>query len=337
MATEISLQFNKIMQDLKAKKFAPVYVLHGEETYFVDVIANYIEHNALAEHEKGFNQTIFYAKDIEPAQVIESAKRFPMMADKQLIIVKEAQGFRTLEPFEAYLEKPVPSTILVICVKGKKLDKRTKFYKSADKFVTFESAKLYEKDLLPWIKSYVQTHGYTINDKSIALIADSLGSDLSKIANELDKLFINKNGPDKDITDNDIERYIGISKEFNPYELLSAIAAKNSHRVFKIAHHLSRNKDFSIIPFVAMASGMFSKAYIISKTNTRDKKTIQSAFGLGYYQADDYVNLVKNYPMSELERIIALCAQYDLKSKGINSVALSNQEILKDFLVRLFK
>jgi DNA polymerase-3 subunit delta len=337
VATEISLQFNKIMQDLKAKKFSPVYVLHGEETYFVDVITSYIEHNALAEHERGFNQTVFYAKDTEPNQVIESARRFPMMADKQLIVVKEAQGFKSLDAFENYLLKPVPTTILVISVKGKKLDKRTKFYKLADKHIAFESARLYEKDLLPWIKSYVQTHGYTINDKSIALIADSLGSDLSKIANELDKLFINKTGADKDINDNDIEKYIGISKEFNSYELLAAIAAKNSHRAFKIAHHLSKNKDFSIIPFIAIANGMFAKAYIIAKTNTRDKKTIQTAFGLGYYQADDYVNLVKNYSMVELERIIALCAQFDLKSKGINSIALGNEEILKDFLVRLFR
>ena len=335
MATELSNQYGKIMQDLKAKRFAPIYILHGEETFFVDAISSYIEQNALNESEKGFNQTIFYAKDVDPNQVIEAARRFPMMAEKQVIIVKEAQGFKNLEGFEKYLVKPVPSTILVIAVKGKKIDKRTKFYKEAAKHIVFESAKLYEKDLMPWIKNYVVAEGYTIGDKSVQLIADSLGNDLSKISNELDKLFINKSGGDKTISDKDIETYIGISKDFNMFELLSAIAIKNSHRSFKIGHHLAKSKDFSIIPFVSLLSGMFSKGYLIKKTNTTDKNTISKAFGLGYYQTDDYVNLVKNFNMNEIEKVISICSQYDLKSKGINSVAMTNQEMLKEILIKI--
>lgn len=335
MATELSNQYGKIMQDLKAKRFAPIYILHGEETFFVDAISSYIEQHALNESEKGFNQTIFYAKDVDPNQVIEAARRFPMMADKQVIIVKEAQGFKNLEGFEKYLVKPVPSTILVIAVKGKKIDKRTKFYKEAAKHVVFESAKLYEKDLMPWIKNYVVTEGYSIGDKSVQIIADSLGNDLSKISNELDKLFINKSGRDKTISDKDIETYIGISKDFNSFELLSAIAAKNSQRAFKIGHHLAKAKDFSIIPFVAILSGMFSKGYIIRKTNTTDKNTIMRAFGLNYFSADDYVNLVKNFQLNEIEKVISICSQYDLKSKGINSVAMTNQEMLKEILIKI--
>ena len=335
MATELSNQYGKIMQDLKAKRFAPIYILHGEETFFVDAISSYIEQNALNESEKGFNQTIFYAKDVDPNQVIEAARRFPMMADKQVIIVKEAQGFKNLEGFEKYLVKPVPSTILVIAVKGKKIDKRTKFYKEAAKHVVFESARLYEKDLIPWIKNYVVAEGYSIGDKSVQIIADSLGNDLSKISNELDKLFINKSGSDKTISDKDIETYIGISKDFNSFELLSAIAAKNSQRAFKIGHHLAKAKDFSIIPFVAILSGMFSKGYIIKKTNTTDKNTIMRAFGLNYFSADDYVNLVKNFNVIEIEKVISICSQYDLKSKGINSVAMTNQEMLKEILIKI--
>lgn len=323
------------MQDLKAKRFAPIYILHGEETFFVDAISSYIEQHALSESEKGFNQTVFYAKDVEPNQVIEAARRFPMMSDKQVIIVKEAQGFKNLEGFEKYLIKPVPSTILVIAIKGKKIDKRTKFYKEAAKHVVFESAKLYEKDLMPWIKNYVVSEGYNIGDKSVQIIADSLGNDLSKISNELDKLFINKSGGDKIISEKDIETYIGISKDFNSFELLSAIAAKNSQRAFKIGHHLAKAKDFSIIPFVAVLSGMFSKGYIIRKTNTTDKNTIMKAFGLNYFSADDYVNLVKNYNMNEIEKVISICSQYDLKSKGINSVAMTNQEMLKEILIKI--
>jgi DNA polymerase-3 subunit delta len=335
VATDFTNQYSKIMQDLKAKKFAPVYILHGEETYFVDAISSFIEHNALTESEKGFNQTIFYAKDVEPNQVIEASRRFPMMAERQVIIVKEAQGFKSLDAFEPYLLKPVPTTLLVICIKGKKLDKRTKFYKEAAKHVAFESSKLYEKDLIPWIKSYVQMHHFNINERSIQLIADSLGNDLSKIANELDKLFINKTGIDKEITDKDIETYIGISKDFNPFELLSAIASKNPQRAFKIGHHLAKAKDFSIIPFVALLSNMFSKGYIIKKTNTTDKNTISKAFGLGYYQTDDYVNLVKKFSLGEIEKVISICSQYDLKSKGINTVAMTNQEMLKEILVKI--
>jgi DNA polymerase-3 subunit delta len=335
VATELSNQYGKIMQDLKAKRFAPIYILHGEETFFVDAISSYIEQHALSESEKGFNQTIFYAKDVDPNQVIEAARRFPMMADKQVIIVKEAQGFKNLEGFEKYLVKPVPSTILVIAVKGKKIDKRTKFYKEAAKHVVFESAKLYEKDLMPWIKNYVVTEGYTIGDKSVQIIADSLGNDLSKISNELDKLFINKSGGDKNISDKDIETYIGISKDFNSFELLSAIADKNSQRAFKIGHQLAKAKDFSIIPFVAVLSGMFSKGYIIKKTNTTDKNTIMRAFGLNYFSADDYVNLVKKFSLSEIEKVISICSQYDLKSKGINSVAMTNQEMLKEILIKI--
>jgi DNA polymerase-3 subunit delta len=335
VAAELNNQYNKIMHDLHAKKIAPIYILHGEETYFIDSICNYIEHNLLTESEKGFNQTVFYAKDVEPNQVIEAAKRFPMMAEKQVIIVKEAQGFKKLDDFEKYLEKPVPSTILVICLKGKKLDKRTKFYKDATKHVTFESAKLNDKDLPHWIKNYIQSKKYLINDKSVQLIADSLGNDLSKIVNELEKLFINKTAGNTEITDKDIENYIGISKEFNAFELLSAISAKNSHRAFKIGYQLAKNKDFSIIPFVALLNNMFSKGYLIKKTNTTDKDTIARAFGLNYFSTPDYLNLIRNYSLNEIEKTINICAQYDLKSKGINSVSMTNQEMMKEILIKI--
>lgn len=332
MATDL---YNKILLDLKAKKIAPIYILHGEETYFIDAICNYIEDNVLTESEKGFNQTVFYAKDVEPNQVIEAAKRFPMMAEKQVIIVKEAQGFKKLDDFEKYLEKPVPSTVLVICVKGKKLDKRTKFYKDASKHITFESNKLNDKDLPLWIKNYINSKKFTLNDKSVQLIADNLGNDLSKIVNELEKLFINKIGGNNEIRDKDIENYIGISKEFNTFELLSAISAKNSHRAFKIGYQISKAKDFSIIPFIALLSNMFSKGYIIKKTNTTDRETITKAFGLNYYSAPDYINLIKNFSSNEIEKVINICSQYDLKSKGINSVSMSNQDMMKEILIKI--
>lgn len=320
---------------MKAGKFAPVYILHGEETYFTDSISDYIETHALQEHEKGFNQTVYYAKDIDPKGLMEAARRFPMMANYQVIIVKEAQGFKSLEDFESYLAKPVPSTILVFCVKGKKLDKRTRFYKLADKHVTFESRRLYDNELQNWILTHLKGLNYIIEPRLAALIAESLGSDLAKVSNELQKLFINL-GDRRQITDADIEENIGISKDYNSFELLSAIAAKNTHRAFKISHHLGRAKDFSIIPFLSQLNNLFSKAYIISKTNTRDKKTIQSAFGLNFYQAEDMMNLVRNYKSRDIENTLALAAEYDLKSKGINSPQVGDSELMKELLVKIF-
>ncbi len=335
MASNQNRSFEKIIDNLKSKRFSPVYVLHGEEIYFIDAITEYIEQNVLNESEKGFNQSVFYAKDSEPKTVIENARRFPMMASHQVIIVKEAQGYKSLDDFEKYLEKPVPSTILVLCFKGKKLDKRTKFFKSADKFVTYESTKLYDNELPNWIENFIKHKGFSIDNKSATVVANSLGSDLSKISNELEKLFINL-GTRKEIQADDIEQYIGISKEFNSFELISAIAEKNAHRAFKISHHLTKAKGFSIIPFLAQMNNLFSKGYILSKTNTRDKQTIQNSFGLNYFQAQDCLNLVKNFTSNDIEKAIRVTADYDLKSKGIGSSSTPDKELMKELLVKIF-
>lgn len=334
MASESLLQFQRIMQDLRAKRFAPVYLLYGEETYFIDEICDFIEKDVLQEQEKGFNQSVFYARDTDIPAVLQNARRFPMMADKQVLIVKEAQAYKSLEGFENYFEKPVQTTILVICIKGKKIDRRTKLYKNASSHVVFESRRLFDNELPGWISAYLKSKGYTINARSSALIADALGADLSKISNELEKLFINKKG-DTQISEKDIEDHIGISKEFNNFELLSAIASKNTPRAFYISYHLSRSKSFSIIPFLAQLNNMLSRAYILKQTNTRDKKTIMAGFGLNSFQAEDHVNLVSNFSTSDIEKSIALASEYDLKSKGINSATNDNAELIKELLVKM--
>ena len=233
-----SLQdFQKITQELKARKFQPIYLLYGEEPYFIDEISNFIEEHALNEMEKAFNQTILYAKDVEISQVLESARRFPMMASHQVIIVKEAQNWKKLDELDSYFEKPVPTTILVICIKGKKVDGRSKLYKLSKKYVSFEAKKLYEDNELPkWIIQQVHSKGFEISEHNALLIADFIGSDLSRIKNEIDKLIINKDR-DKEIGQDEIENFIGVSKEFNTFELLSALATKNTKRVFYINHH----------------------------------------------------------------------------------------------------
>lgn len=334
MAAENTADFNKILSSLKAGKFAPVYFLYGAEQYYIDELSHFAENNILNEGEKGFNQTIFYGKDSDVATIINTAKRFPMMAEHQVIIVKEAQNLKSLDEFEAYFEKPVPSTILIICYKKDKLDKRTKLYKTLGKHIVFESKKLYDNELPGWIESYLKSKGFSISTRSANLIADSLGSDLGKIANELEKLMINKDN-DKQITDTDVELKIGISKEFNIFELMGAIALKNSARAMHIAHHMSKNKDFSIIAALINMNNFFSKAYMVKQSNIKDQGQLQRQFGLNYYQAKDYTNASARYSADELEKCIRIMHEYDLKSKGVNNASAAQDDLLKEVLLKI--
>jgi len=326
--------FNSIMKSLKAKQYAPVYYLFGDEHYFIDEVSNYIEANILNEGEKGFNQMIMYGRDSDVRTITSSARRFPMMAPFQVIIVKEAQSLKELDEFESYFEKPVPSTILVICNKTSKLDKRTRFYKALSKHVIFESKKLYDNQLPPFIEAYLKNKGYKIGARAVQLIADSLGSDISKISNELEKLIINKQD-DKEITDTDVELKIGISKEFNIFELIGAIALKNSARAFHIAHYMSKAKDFSIIAALINLNSFFNKAYIVKQSKIKDRAELQKKFGFNFFQVNDYINAVTRYSSEELEKCIRLMHEYDLKSKGVNNLSATPDALLKEILVKI--
>lgn len=335
MPSDNQLAYSKIINDLKSKKFYPVYVLHGEEPYFIDEISDYIEKHALTDAEKAFNQTVFYAKDVELCSIIEAAKRYPMMANHQVIIVKEAQGFKKLDELDNYIDNPVPSTILVLCFKGKKIDGRTKLAKSGKHHYCFESKKLYEDSELPrWIKQYLNEGGLGVSDLNCSLIADHVGSDLSKVVNELDKILINK-GDFTELTEAMIEKYIGISKDFNVFELLTAIAFRNTKRAFFINHHMSSAKDFSIIPLLAQFNGFFMKGVVLKQSQIRDQKGMLS-LGIGYRQIKDYEKLLANFSLSELEYVMSLVAEYDLKSKGVNQVVVDDQELMKELLFKIF-
>jgi DNA polymerase-3 subunit delta len=334
MAAEGIADFNKILNDLKSKRFAPVYFLFGEEHYYIDELTNYIENNVLSEGERGFNQTVFYGKDSDINTIISNARRFPMMAPVQVIIVKEAQGFKSLDAFVPYLEKPVETTILVICYKKEKVDKRTVLYKVLSKQTMFDSKKLNADKLPGWIKQYLSASKFTISDRAATIIAESLGSDLAKIANELEKLIINKND-EKEITDTDVELKIGISKEFNIFELINAIASKNSGRAFYVAHHMSKSKEFSIIATLINLNNFFNKAYIVKQSNIRDGGELQRKFGFNYYQVKDYMAASSRYSVDELEKCIRLIHEYDLKSKGVNNISASPEDLLKEILVKI--
>jgi len=336
MPPDNNQDYQKIIQELKARKFQPVYLLHGEEPYFIDEISNFIEEHALTEMEKAFNQTILYGKDAEIPLVIESARRFPMMASHQVIIVKEAQNWKKLDELEPYFQKPVPTTILVICVKGKKVDGRTNLFKLAKKYVNFEAKKLYEDNELPkWIIQLVHSKGFEISEHNAALIADFIGSDLSRIKNEIEKLILNKD-KDKEIGQDEIESYIGVSKEFNTFELLSAIATKNTKRVFYINHHMSDKKAFSIIPLLAMMNSYFAKALGFKQGGIKDSRSIMST-GVNPKQAKDYERLLVIYSQSSIERILGIVAEYDLKSKGVNLTSVDDVELMKELLFKILE
>lgn len=325
----------KLIAELKAKKYASVYYLYGEEHYFIDQVSDYIEQHVLNEAEKGFNQMILYGKDSDVNTIVSAARRFPMMAPYQVIIVKEAQSLKNPEGFESYLEKPVPSTILVICSKAGKVDKRTRFYKLLANHTVFESKPLRQEQLAPWIEQYLNHKGYSISSRSSLLIAESLGSDLGKIVNELEKLIINKTD-DKQITDTDVELKIGISREYNIFEFMNALAAKNASRTFYIGHHMSKAKDFSILATLSVLSTFLSRAYMVKQSKVTDQSRLQREFGLNYYQAIDCATAARNFSLDELERNIRVMHEYDLKSKGINIGSVEPEQLFREVLIKLF-
>ncbi|MDR2907857.1 MAG: DNA polymerase III subunit delta, partial [Bacteroidales bacterium] len=254
------MTFEQIIQNLQNKIYHPIYLLHGEESYFIDEISDYIEKNVLDEMEREFNLTILYGRDCTVDAIVSAAKRYPMMANYQVIIVKEAQDVPKLENLVEYVEKAVPTTILVLAHKTKKVDSRKVFFKRADKIgVTFEAKKLYENQVPAWIKEFVAKKGYAIDTKSSSLLVEYLGGDLSKIANELEKLMLNI-PPKSDITPEIIEKYIGISKDFNVFELNKALATKNVLKANQIITHFALNpKENPIQKVIPIVFSFFLK------------------------------------------------------------------------------
>lgn len=345
------MEFNQILSDLKKKVYKPVYFLMGDEAYFIDLISDYIENNVLDEGEREFNQTILYGKDVTTADVIGAAKRFPMMSEYQVIIVKEAQNIRDLvgkddddenkkgkektKPlFVSYLENPQPSTILVICYKYKSIDKRTAIAKTIEKnAVLFESKKLYDNQVADWINNYLKTKGYTINPRAAGLLSEYLGTSLSKITNELDKLMINL-APKSEITLDNIQTNIGISKDYNVFELQGAIGKKDTLKANRIINYFASNdKDNPMVVTMSSLFGFFSKVLLYHFVT--DKKTAPAAIGVGPYFIKEYEIAAKNYSPAKLKAIFGYLREYDLKSKGVDSGSATHGELLKELVFKI--
>lgn len=325
-----------IISAIKKGDIKPIYFLMGEESYYIDLITKFIEKNVLSEEEKGFNQMIYYGRDAKIEDIVSASKRFPMMAERQVIIVKEAQDLsRTIENLVSYAENPQPTSVLVFCYKYKKLDKRKKIYKAIQKNgVIFESKKIYDNQLPDWIRRVLAQKGHTISPKASQMLVEFLGNDLSKINNELEKIQLIVK-PENQISAQIIEKNIGISKDYNNFELINALAHKNIKKAFSIIQYFSQNpKNHPTVVTVSILFGFFSK--VMKYQTLSNKSQAPKALGVHPYFIKDYEIAARNYPMRKISGIIASIREVDLKSKGVGA-NLSHGDILKELLIEVLK
>lgn len=328
----------KIINDIKAGNIKPIYFLMGDEPYYIDKLTEYIEQNVLQEHERDFNQTILYGRDVTIEDVVGNAKRFPMMADRQVVVVREAQELsRTIDKIESYVENPQPTTVLVFAYKYKTLDKRKKVTKLLDKHgVVFESKKMYDNQVGTWISRVLQGKGYSIEPKANAMLVEFLGNDLSRISNELNKLqIILPKG--HTINPKDIEENIGFSKDFNVFELQNALGSRNQLKAYQIAQYFADNpKDNPMVVTTSLVFSFFIKLLKYHGLKDKNPKNVAAVLGVSPFFLKDYDLALKNYPMKKVSSIVATLRDIDVKSKGVGANSLPNHDLLKEMLVKIF-
>lgn len=335
---------NDIIKDVKNRKFKPLYMLHGEEPYFIDQVSDYMESYILSDVEKGFNQTVLYGKDTDIMTVLNAAKRYPMMADYQVIIVKEAQEMKWgkedgdkkgINPVLSYLENPLTSTILVFCYKYGKFDKRKKAYKAIEKNgLVFESASLYDNKIPGWIESYVADKKYRISAQAAAMLCEYLGNDLSKISNELDKLMLNI-AAGQEIGLKDVQDNIGISKEYNVFELQSALVKRDVLKANQIINYFEANpKANPTVLVLGNLNNFFSKVLLYHYVKDKTPQNVARELGVNPYFIKDYDQAARNFDYYKSTQIIGWLREYDLKSKGVNSNA-SHGDLLKELVFKV--
>ncbi|MDR2383006.1 MAG: DNA polymerase III subunit delta [Prevotellaceae bacterium] len=338
---DVIAKYEQILNDLKKKVYHPVYLLMGEEPFYIDKISEYIADNVLDESEKAFNRLILYGKNTDARSIIYAAARPPMMTSHQIVIVKEAQNLGTndIEQMESYLASPLPSTILVLCFKDKTIDKRKKAYKEIEKKgVILETAKLYDNEIVEWTTNYLRKKGATINPSAAAILADHIGNDLSRIVNELDKLFILLPENNKAITAEHIEKNIGISKEYNVFALGSAVLSGNVFNANRIINYYAKNPNSN--PMILIMSSLFMqfsrllKYHVIKRTGVQNQN-ISAQLGISPFFLKDYEIAATKYSILKVVKIIELLREYDMKSKGWNSPGTPDSELLKELIFKI--
>ena len=331
------MTYEQILADIKKRDFYPIYFLMGEEPFFIDTISDELENTILDEAERSFNQVVLYGSDVNVKDIMSQARAFPMMGEYLVVVVKEAQNVKDIESLADYLEKLPPTTILIINYKYKKLDKRRALAKYIDKKgVLFESKKLYDDNIPQWIVKYLAAKTYNITPKAAQMLADFIGNDLHKVRNELEKLMVAL-PPSKRIDDVDVEYNIGISKDFNVFELQKAIGIKDFVKANQIINYFGDNpNDNPIFMTIAVLYGYYTKLLRLHFSADKSKNTLATMLGVNPYFVKDYLDAAKNYSWVDCMNCIAVLREYDLKSKGYNSTSDTTQkELYREMLFKL--
>ncbi len=332
----------QIIKNIRAGQFAPIYFLHGEEPYFIDLVSNLIESTGLDEAARGFNQVVMYGKDVRMVDVLNHARRYPMMSDRQIVIVKEAQNIQDIGKAEGeqqlikYIQNPLPSTILVLAHKHKTLDRRKSFFLTIEKHaVVLTSNKLYDNQVPDWIREYFVSRQWPITDKAVFMLAENIGNNLERLANEIDKMLINFKEKAQ-IDEHAIQKYIGISKDYNMFELQKAIAYREISKVNKIVSYFEANpKSNPVILVIATLFTFFSKLLLVHVSKDKSEAGVAAALKVNRFFVKDYLVAARNYPASKTTGIIHALHHADLQSKGVNAANMEEEAILKELVFKI--
>ncbi|MEP6746485.1 MAG: DNA polymerase III subunit delta [Bacteroidota bacterium] len=330
------MSVEKILNDWKKKTFKPVYWLEGEEGYYIDQVMSYAEHHILSEAEAGFNLTVFYGKDAAWADVVNACMRYPMFSERQVVLLKEGQQMRDIDKLENYIANPLASTVFVVSFKEKKVDGRSKLAKILkDKCELLSTKKMFENQLPEWVNNLAESKGYSLSRKALMLIVEHIGNDLSRINNEIEKLAVNL-GTRKAITEDDIEKYIGVSKEYNVFELQDALAKKDLARAIRIIGYFESNPKAAPIQLILPAIyNYFAKVFSIFGMNDKSENAVKPMFYNNIFAARQALDTVKNYGYEGVERTILLLHSYNLKSLGVNDTGTADASLLKELAVKM--
>jgi DNA polymerase-3 subunit delta len=331
----------EILKDLKKKSYAPLYLLHGDEPYYLDKVADFIEENALSPADRSFNQFIFFGKDLTIPALLANAKRFPMMAERQLVMIKEAQALQGLEQkemqvaLENYIKNPLPSTILVLVFKTS-ADERKSWVKTFDKVgLVMPSKKLYDNKLPDWILEYCHENGLKISRKAIEMLVENVGNDLKRLASEIDKIKLNLR-IDEEINAQVVERYVGISKEYNYFEFQKALINRDVLKANQIVNFFAANpKDNPLAPIVLLLYNFFSKVLLTHATPDKSERNLAAVLGVNPFFTKDYLQAIRSYNLAKVVQILGEIKRLDLKSKGVESGSLSDGEALREATFRI--
>ncbi|MEI6275213.1 MAG: DNA polymerase III subunit delta [Prolixibacteraceae bacterium] len=331
------MEYPQILADLKNKKYGTVYFLEGEEPYFIDLVSDYILEHVLTESEKSFNQTLLYGKDITLDTILTAARRYPMMAERQVVVIREAQNIKDIDELASYVENPAPSTLLVFCYKYKTIDKRKKLYKAIQKNgIYLESKPLYENKVPDWIITYLKTQQLGIEPKAVQMITDHVGNNLQRIVNELDKVIFSA-VPGTSITVDDVEKNIGISKDYNIFEFQKALSNKDIYKANRIVNYFTDNEKSNPIQMIISILVSYFRRILTYHTveNKNNPGEVARSLGVSPFFVNDYITAGKNYPLQKAILVLSLLREYDLRSKGARGGTTENGELLRELTYKI--